>query len=169
MKNSSTRKEDPLVRILKIATCPSLSGRSTLTYHIGCDDKAAGISNIQFRIYENTGKGFFCDDWVPMQQIRETFEAGEPNAVITSASMNRIFNGKSVNTAGFLIAILKTEGVIAVTEDKRRRYEECDSVKFEQEMAKLIEAGIALKVNTAPALSLKVNKKVILKGGENPA
>ncbi len=28
--------DEPTIRILKIANCPSLSGRSTLTYHIGC-------------------------------------------------------------------------------------------------------------------------------------
>lgn len=36
----------PKVRIVKVCTCPSLSGRSELTYHIGCVGEA-----IQLRVY----------------------------------------------------------------------------------------------------------------------
>ena len=39
----------PPIRILKISTCPSLSGQSTLTYHIGCNAQ----SGILFRITLN--------------------------------------------------------------------------------------------------------------------
>ena len=40
------------IRILKTGTCPSLSGKSKLTYELGCDDRAG----LQLRIAKNTGK-----------------------------------------------------------------------------------------------------------------
>lgn len=169
MKKTKSKSEQPELRILKISNCASLSGRSILTYHIGCDEKETDPSGIFFRIYENSGKGLFSDDWVSIQQIRETFGMGSPEAIITSTLMNSIFGGKSVNTAGFLIAVLKEEGVISVAEDKRRRYEECDPAKFSEGMAALIQSFESLKIAKAPTLSLKVNKKSISKGVENPA
>lgn len=169
MKKSEFQGEQPDLRILKISNCASLSGRSTLTYHIGCDEKETDPSGIYFRIYENSGKGLFSDDWVSMRQIRETFGMGSPEAIITSTLMNFIFGGKSVNTAGFLIAVLKEEGVISVAEDKRRRYEACDPAKFNEGMAALIQSSVSLKVGKAPPLSLKFNKKAISKGAENLA
>lgn len=169
MKKAESKGEQPELRILKISNCASLSGRSTLTYHIGCDEKETDPSGIYFRIYENSGKGLFSNDWVSMRQIRETFGMGSSEAIITSTLMNSIFGGKSVNTAGFLIAVLKEEGVISVAEDKRRRYGECDPAKFNEGMAALIQSSVSLKVGKAPTLLLKVNKKAILKGAENPA
>ena len=45
----------PTMRIIKIASCPTSSGNTTLTYHIGCTtDK-----DIQFRLVANTGGGLF--------------------------------------------------------------------------------------------------------------
>lgn len=61
---------DPSIRILKVANCPSLSGKSTLTYHIGCN----GQSDIQFRIVNNTGGGFFSKEWVPLNTIFQAFD-----------------------------------------------------------------------------------------------
>ena len=41
------------MRILKVASCPTSSGKATLTYHIGCN----ADNEIQFRIMANTGGG----------------------------------------------------------------------------------------------------------------
>jgi hypothetical protein len=46
---------DTLIRILKIGTCTSLSGRSELTYHLGCNAE----SEIHFRVVQNSGNGQF--------------------------------------------------------------------------------------------------------------
>ena len=45
----------PTMRILKVATCPSSSGKATLTYHMGCTSE----EDIQFRVVANRGGGFF--------------------------------------------------------------------------------------------------------------
>lgn len=58
-------------RIIKINQCPTLSNNSTLTYHIGCDDKDNAI---HFRIRANTGGGFFNDEWIALSDIQAAFE-----------------------------------------------------------------------------------------------
>ena len=41
----------PALRILKVASCPTASGKGTLTYHVGCNASNA----IQFRVVQNSG------------------------------------------------------------------------------------------------------------------
>jgi hypothetical protein len=57
----TTDTPEPM-RILRIATCPSLSGRSELTYHVGCNESGA----IHFRLWANTAAGMFSNIWFSM-------------------------------------------------------------------------------------------------------
>ena len=45
---------DDLVRVIREGQCPSVSGRSTLTYHLGQLGEEGG--EFYVRIYDNTGK-----------------------------------------------------------------------------------------------------------------
>ncbi len=60
------------LKILKKDTCPTLPGKSKLTYHIGTDAKA----EIYLRVSENTGGGFFSHEWVALSAIEKAL--GEP-------------------------------------------------------------------------------------------
>lgn len=90
-------------RIIKISDCPSLAKSSTLTYHIGCDDKEA----IYFRIHANTGGGFFNNEWIALSDIQQAFDSWPVDNPITSFALNNLFTGKSANSSAFLMAILK--------------------------------------------------------------
>jgi len=127
------------IRVLKIGNCPSLSARSTLTYHVGSNAQ----SEIQLRVYANTGKGFFNQEWIPLNAIQHAFE--KSNKPITSSVLNSLFRGKSVNTPAFLFAVLKHEGLVMPSEGKRS-YECIDPVKFMEEVNALIESTVNLKV-----------------------
>lgn len=147
------------VRILKSASCPSLSGRSTLTYQIGTDATQEGLEEIYFRIQTNTGKGLFNNDWVSSSTIQKVFEAFPENATVTSVSLNEIFNGKSVNTAGFLLAALKAEGLVIAMQGKRRYYERASSEAFVNEMNRLIATPVILPSVGQLNKSKKLSKK----------
>ncbi len=47
------------LRVLKIATCPTNSGRATLAYQIGFNPE----HGIYFRVTANTGGGLFSPEW----------------------------------------------------------------------------------------------------------
>ena len=113
------------MKILKTGNCPSLSGASTLTYEIGYD------SEIRFRITGNTGGGLFGKEWVAWSAIEPALV--EP---ITAGALKRagVCKGKSANTPGFLLAVLKAE---ALVKDQAK----ADPKAFLAAMEKLIAPG----------------------------
>ena len=113
-------------RVLKTATCPSLSGKSKLTYQLG--SKADG--QIQLQVQSNTGKGYFSKEWVALNSISMLLSKVPVGKAITSASFKPLFKGKSVNTAGFLAAVLKHEGLIRPMKTNQRCYELLDAADF---------------------------------------
>ncbi|MEK6195464.1 MAG: hypothetical protein N2F24_14700 [Deltaproteobacteria bacterium] len=96
------------MKILKLSECPSLSGLSTLSYKIGCNnDKEVCLS-----IVGNTGKGIFNKDWIVLEEIHSLLANQEK---VTSGSLHELFDGRSSNSAGFFLAALLKEGVLKVS------------------------------------------------------
>lgn len=152
-------------RIIKINGCPSLSKSSTLTYHIGCDDKGS----LHFQIVANSNNGFFNDDWITLSDIQSTFENWPVDATITSFTLQSLYHHKSANSPAFLLAALREEGIVATLKGKRRNHEYLEPTGFIEEMRKLIESGVSLKpkvvANTKPNKSVKGNATLT----KNPA
>ena len=114
------------MRILKTGVCPSLSGKSKLTYQIGCK----GSSNIHFRISANSNPGFFNDDWVSLADIQETLDKAPRGEPITSFTLLPLFRRQSINTPCFIFAALKSEGIVQASKEKQRCYERVDLKEF---------------------------------------
>jgi len=113
------------VRVLKTATCASTSGKSKLTYEVGCTPD----SQVHVRITANTGSGAISKNWVSLQAIREVLK-GAPPGELTSGHMQKLCAGQSVNNAGFLLAVLMSEGLMRPSTSKRRCYESADEAAF---------------------------------------
>ena len=130
---------DPLesISILKKASCPTLSGKSTLTYHIGC----TADSEIYFRIHANDGGGFFSREWVAWKEIQHHLEKVPKTTPITSVVLHRLFKGKSVNTPAFLLAVLKHEGLLRPLKGKKRSHELVDPESFLHKVDKLMASN----------------------------
>jgi hypothetical protein len=139
------------MRILKIATCPSLSGRSTLTYHIGCKED----QSLCLRIYSNSGTGIFSKAWVALAQLDESMQSEDKP--ITASMLRELFKGKSVNTTGFIIAALIHEGLIRIDDESKRTYQKVDPAEFKKTIQALIDAGTNLTID-APMTQEKVTK-----------
>ena len=134
-KNIST----PQLRIIKIATCPTCSCKTNLTYHLGSTEE----NQAYIRIVENSGGGFFCEEWVALKDILAALDkAPHP---ITAVPFINLFIGKSVNTPGFLLAVLKYEALIKLLEGKVRGYEKLPTETFLTEVNKLVTSDIDLK------------------------
>jgi len=117
--------KDLSIRILKSGSCPSLSGKSKLTYEVASSDDG----DLALRVATNTGGGFFSDEWLPLSAIEKAAH-GSAKKGLTSTTLRPLFKGKSVNTAGFLLAVLKHEGAIHLQEGKTRLYEVGDFEGF---------------------------------------
>ena len=163
MKNA-TQKTQPIdlnLRILKIGTCPSLSGKSKLTYHIGCDDKSA----IHFRVFANTGSGFFSNEWVAADSIGKVLGEGSN---ITSFTLHSIFKGRSLNNGGFLLAALKQEKLVQQAADTQRCYQLADPGAFMAEMKLLIDSPVDVTAEVKPE-KISAGKKAASNTGNKKA
>ena len=115
------------VRVLKTGTCPSLSGKSRLTYEVGSGPAA----EICVRITSNTGGGMFGKGWVALDQVHKLVN----DKPITSTSLAPLFKGGSANSAGFLLAVMKHEGLVQAS---GRAYERLDGKAFFAEIKTLM-------------------------------
>ncbi len=140
-----SEQQTPELRILKINTCPSLSGRTSITYHVGCSDK----QDVCFRIWDTSGKGVFSKEWVCAAEIQKVLAQHE---LVAAPALLPVFKiGRSVNTAGYLLAVLKQEGLVALSSEVAHKYVRVQSEAFVAEVAALIKKGINLDPNEAAA------------------
>jgi hypothetical protein len=128
------------VRVLKTGTCPSLSGKSRLTYEIG----AGPAAEICVRITNNTGGGMFGKGWVALDQVHRLVN----DKPITSTTLAPLFKGGSANSAGFLLALMKHEGLVQAV---GRAYERLDGKAFFAEIKTLM--GSPGKVASKPKVA----------------
>ena len=126
------------VRVLKTATCPSLSGKSRLTYEIG----EGPASEICVRITKNTGGGMFGKGWVALDEVRPLVT----DKPITSGTLSALFKGGSANSAGFLLAVMKHEGLVQAS---GRAYERLDGKTFFAEIKTLMGSPVKVAAKEA--------------------
>ncbi|MCG3171655.1 MAG: hypothetical protein CALGDGBN_03296 [Pseudomonadales bacterium] len=142
----------PTFRILKKAQCPTISGKSDLTYNIACDPAAKGLF---VRLTAASGGGFFSNEWVALKDIQQALRSGSP---ISAIRLMPLFRGQSVNTPGFLLAVLAAEGLIRPLPGKQRVHELVQNSDFQARMEKLIASTANLPddaAKTKPQLPAK--------------
>ena len=151
----------PAMRILCIKDCASLSGRSTLTYHIGCsvastvsDSASSALPELHLRIFANTAQGYFCKDWISLSLL--DLLLSETKSFASSTVQRMFFAGKSINSGGFVLAALRQEGLVRAIPGSLRSYERLDPTVWQQEIAALIEAGVSLAENAKPVVAKEV-------------
>lgn len=158
----------PAIRILKIASCPSLSGRSTLTYHVGCttDSTASEIQavpELYCRVFANSGGGFFSSEWIAMSSIQKAFAMVPTGIALTAHLLSPLFQGKSANTQAFLFAVLKSEGWVSTVKDSKGFYERSDTSGFMSEITALIASEVDLTVEGKPVKVASVKTPKLLR------
>lgn len=125
---------DDLVRVIREGQCPSVSGRSTLTYQLG---RLGEDGEHYVRIHDNTGKGMFARDWVSAEAIRAVLEGDAP---LTSSAFKPLYLGRSINTGGFLMAALRDLGVIGLDAENNRLHVRNPDVALESVFTPSIDA-----------------------------
>lgn len=133
---------DTEIHIIKEATCPSLSAKSTLTYRIG----STPDSQILVHLRANSGNGIFSNEWVRLDSIIEALNICKKS--FSWDVLCPLFEKQSVNTAGFLMAALKHEELVRPLE---HRYELLNTEEFMAELKKPIT------MNSNPHKSSKIS------------
>ena len=76
----------------------------------------------------NTGGGYFSNEWIPLTDVLAALE--ESPEEINSLALFPLFRGKSANTPGFLLAVLKQEKLAVPLKGRQRKYRLGDTAAF---------------------------------------
>lgn len=155
-----TEAADIPMRILRIATCPSLSGRSELTYHVACTEAGA----IYFRLWGNTAAGMFSNTWFSMVEVSKMLSVPEG---ITSSALQPLWESTSRNNAGFTLALLQGEKLIERSPDNQRTYRTANPAPFLERINALIASGVELHEDDAPSDAVPMSAAATPKRGRS--
>lgn len=120
-ESTSTFQVDPEtagIKVIASKTCPSLSGKSTIAYKLGLDTDNA----LHIRLHENSGGGFFNNEWYPAQVIVDALRDAGNSETVTSRVLAPLFQGRSANSPAFFAAVLRNEGVFLPYKRTSRRH-----------------------------------------------
>jgi hypothetical protein len=134
-------EDNPDMRVLKTASCKTITGKSVLTYQIGVTPDSV----VHLRITKNTGAGFFNDEWIALKDIQNVLDKCPEGSPITSFLLQPLFKGKSVNSPAFMVAALTQEKLLRVLKGKKRGHELLDPKDFNAKMDKLVSSGVKPK------------------------
>ena len=114
-----------------VGECSSISGRSTLTYAFG---RRSADQSVHLRIVKNSGRGICCVDWASASAIDRVIEG---KSQLTAKTFRALHPSKSLNTDGFLLAVVKDLGLICVSPLNARHHDHvpgtsCESVLQER-------------------------------------
>ena len=139
--SETTIEADP-IEVIHTGTSESLSGRSDLTWAIG---RHSEDGKLHLAITGNSGGGMWCKDWAAASEIQSIAIGAEG---LTAKSFHALHPGKSVNTGGFVLAVLKDLGLIRPNAENTRLHEHTPTSTFQQ----LVMARIAqsLEQETKP-------------------
>ena len=116
-----------------------------MEYQIGCNDN----SDTFVRITKNSGGGWFSSDWASLKLLITTLES--TNQLLTSFTLQPLYKGTSVNTAAFIFAAIKEEGLVSTSAENPRCYVLQSVDNFMQPINALIASGISLSDTSAKA------------------
>jgi hypothetical protein len=140
------------MRVLKKDTCPSSSGKSELSYQIGCNEEG----ELYFMVYKNSGNGFHSRDWKSLKSIMTLLE--ETPYPITGATLLPLYSRLSINTSYFLLVCLLNEGIV---ERWKRIYKLTDIEPFMAKMKGLMASKDDKKVTPKKKKSIKPAQKKV--------
>ena len=80
MNKTAVKQAATSMRILKRASCPSLSGKSNLVYEVGLTDK----QDVQLHVVANSNSGAFNTDWAALHVDSSTSPGHVPLPMTSS-------------------------------------------------------------------------------------
>ena len=147
------------MKVLKTANCKTLSGKSTLSYQLGCDPD----STVHLRITKNTGGGFFSDEWIALDDILAVLKKRSVDSPIMSHFLTPLLKGKSVNTSAFVLAALSDLKLLQPLPKKQRLHELLDPKPFLDQVNLLMASEGKTGGTTKKVPAGKTTKKTITK------
>ena len=137
--SSKKQKDNELpVQLIHTGKCPTLSGRSTLTFHVGVMD-----GNTYIRVYSNTGGGMHSKTWMPVAEILDLLVKHPKDRTVTSYVLHSLFVNCSANDGPFHFAVCLHLKLVSPSPDKKRQYvyDSSDAFLAQIDKVKTAKAG----------------------------
>lgn len=106
----------------------------------------------------NSNPGCFNNEWVKYADVQVLLAKEDQGKAITSFTLVPLYRGKSTNSPSFLFAVLKQEGLVQLSEAKKRCYDRCSDAAFLASIGKLID-GKGTATDQAPKAKAGKNNK----------
>jgi hypothetical protein len=131
-KPASTKPADKDSKeIILTKTISNLSGTADLEFQLA---KEAG--NLYLRISNNQGKGMYSRNWISVKDLWDCLIAW-PHGTITALALFPLWKHRSINTAGFIMAVLVTLKLLTPSQEKKRHYTLVTADQFLETVASL--------------------------------
>lgn len=113
----------PPMWLLKESHAPKVSkfGKGEITYQILADMER---TDLLIAITGNKGGGYFSREKITFRAVEACLTQIESTVPFPSSTFKHAFTGRSSNNAGFLVAILRAEGLINATSGPGTKYEQ---------------------------------------------
>lgn len=151
----SIEKTTVNIMLVREGASPKISDRASglLGYRVCI---AADESEVFLTITSNETSGYFSREYVPLSRIETAMTNAMSGAKSFPASrLKTAFNGKSVNNASFLAAILRHEGLLTASPDNPLlNIPGADITSWKETVAILPRTVIEAAVPTQPAAPL---------------
>ncbi len=116
--NATEQSDDSNIKAILTATTTSLSGACDLQYQLGlCKE-----GNLYMRIHSSSGSGIYSDKWVSLDRAWACLKEWEFGAV-TALALFPLWRHRSINTAGFILSVLVSLGLLTASSEKQRHWE----------------------------------------------
>lgn len=111
----------PSFWLLKEGTAPKLGARAEggIRYHVLAD---IDRQQLYIAITGNESGGYFSREKVPFDKIEACLETLQPGKSFPSKTFKETFIGRSSNNAGFLVAVMREEGLLAAAPDTESQH-----------------------------------------------
>lgn len=132
---------------VKEGSAPKLGARAegSINYNILADNER---QRLFIAVTGNKGGGYFSKERVDITKIEACLNTGTSGTPFPSKTFKEAFDGRSSNNAGFLVAVLRHEGLLAAAPEAETQHVRTgDWSAWKKAMlaeaGKLIEVGIA--------------------------
>lgn len=159
--------EVPAIRVAKIGTCPSISGLSELTFHIGYE--ADNSQRIHLRLVSNSGNGKIHPGWLALADLEQALSGIPTDGAFKASVLAPLFRGRSTNNLHFSMAVLLHCGLLKKAEPPAEGYVRSVPDVLWKELNALIAGKVDLPVPamgpsagneaTVPTTLAKASKK----------
>jgi hypothetical protein len=131
--------------LLKEGSAPKLGARAegSINYNILADNER---QRLFIEVIGNKGGGYFSKERVDITKIEACLDTGTSGKPFPSKTFKEAFVGRSSNNAGFLVAVLRHEGLLAAAPEAETQHVQSSDwtawkVSMLAQPGKLIEVG----------------------------